>query len=110
MRILLALFKGISGLSFVLVVALSFAPLTPDETTAFGPEPSRMQIVQRRLATGLLMAKDTALFTAFARQLGVDDTQMETALATMLSPPPAPEPTARRTEAGGALFVTVENP
>ena len=116
-HVMKSLVAGISGGLTVLMLALSFAPATPNEAAALGPYHDRMDRVQMRLANAMMtVAPDfTVARMAAAAELPEDVVREQlTAKAEGRDPFAEPNPlaqetaaadTGRRIDAGGALFV-----
>ena len=115
MRLVLKSFLiGISGALTVLMLALSFAPATPKEALALGPDHERMDRVQMRIANVMLtVAPDFAV----ARMAEATDLPPDLVKAQLVAKAEGRDPFSqvaqetasadsdRRIDAGGALFV-----
>ena len=122
MKIVSLVFKALSGFLLICSLAFSFAPPTDAERAALGPDPARMQIVQRRMAVALRDLAPDAVRARLADAGGIDPDlldrglddviagtalpRIERASAGTAPAAPRPAPTTRETRAGGALFVS----
>ena len=80
MLLIRSLLKGVSGMFFILSLALSFAPPTDRERAALNDNYERMDIVQLRAATGALKLDRYGLIDWFAEANGVEADALHRAL------------------------------
>lgn len=125
MAVIKAILKGVGGIWFVGSLALSFAPATLNEQLVLGPDSSRMELIQRRLAIGFRDLAPEPALGLLAQAADITPTQLNDALDTVINPvqaaapieqlaeadlnavQPSAEP-ARTIRAGGALFIKAD--
>lgn len=118
-HVLKSLLKGGSALLLVAGLGVRFAPPTEAEIAALGPEPARTDLMMMRMAWTAMRIAPDATVAVYASSTGLPEDDMRRLLTALAEgtplrtaalagpgaePPPAPD--GRRTEAGGALFVT----
>ncbi len=115
-HILKSLMKGVGAFGLIVSLALNFVPATPGEERALGPEPPRMLLVQARIATAAMRVAPDQAVALMSQMTGVSESRVRvlledltigTSIAEAEAEAAAP-PSARRIEAGGALFVRAE--
>lgn len=80
MHVIKSLVKGISGMFFILSLALSFAPPTEHERAALRVGYERIDIVQLRAANGALMLDRYGLIDWLAEVNGIEADALHHAL------------------------------
>ncbi len=121
-HILKSLMKGVSALMLIAGLTLSYMPATAAEKDALGPDPTRISLVQMRMAKVALAVAPERSVQIMAEALDVPELFVREAMLALaegrdlqpepqqaaVTPPPVPGPapsTGRRIDAGGALFV-----
>ena len=106
-----ALIKGFTGFMTIIVMSMTLAPVTSSEAQFFGGDPDRFALAQVRLARAMMDVAPDFTVEAYAKATGapvelVRYNLEQQAIGALLIA--QADLGARRTEAGGALFVKVD--
>lgn len=116
-HVLKSLMKGVTALMLVIGLAVRFVPATEAEVAVMGPDPSRNDLMVKRVAWAAMEIAPDFTVKSYSEALGVPEEHVREFLeATASGRPlaatgveePQTLPTGRRFEAGGALFVTAD--